>query len=62
VSSKKHTPLQLLKIIEDNYEQFEAIGLTTVENPRITRTWLHLDCRERIEGLHKPGELLVVGA
>ena len=61
VSSRKYTPIALSQLIEDNFDKFDAIGLTTLENPRITRTWLHGDGRRRIEGLHKPGKLLIVG-
>ncbi len=52
VSSPAYTPVQILAKIEANWDKFALIGLTTIENPRTTKTWLHGDCRARVEGLH----------
>ncbi len=60
ISSPRYTPLQLLSKIEANWEKFEAIGLTTIENPRITVTWLHGDSRARIQGVHPEKGFLIV--
>jgi hypothetical protein len=42
-SGKK--PAELLFIINANFEEFKAAGLTTIEDINYTPTWLHLDCR-----------------
>jgi len=60
-ASSKYDPVELAGIIQDNFPRFAAIGLTTIENPRFTKTWLHGDCRQQIDGVHKPGQLLIVG-
>lgn len=51
-SCRAYTPIQMLAKIEANWDKFAAIGLTTIENPRKTKTWLHGDCRARVKGLH----------
>lgn len=42
-SGKK--PAELLFIINANFAEFKAAGLTTIEDVNYTPTWLHLDCR-----------------
>lgn len=59
VSSKRYTPLQLFELINDHRIEFEAIGLTTIENPRITKTWLHGDSRQKVKGIHPATGFLV---
>lgn len=60
VSSARFSPLGLQKIVLDNQEEFEAIGLTTMENTKFTKTWLHLDARPKIKGLHPESGFLIV--
>lgn len=60
VSSPGLTPPQLIRFIEQEKEKFIEIGLTTIEMIRYTPTWLHLDCRPRIEGLHPANDFLFV--
>jgi hypothetical protein len=60
LSSPQMTPAQMLQVIERNKEKYVALGLTTIEDLPYTPTWLHLDCRPRIEGVHpKDGFLFV---
>lgn len=56
VSTRQHSPREILEAIEANAERFKAIGLTTIENPDFTPTWLHGDCRPVLPELLKPGE------
>jgi hypothetical protein len=60
--SGDNTTIQLFELILDNAKAFEGIGLTTIENPRITKRWLHGDCRERLKGIHPEKGFLIVGA
>ena len=39
------TPKDVLSVINANFEEFKAAGLTTIEDVNFTPTWLHLDCR-----------------
>lgn len=50
VKVKGLAPLQVFQIIQANKAEFEAAGLTTMEDLRYTPTWTHLDCRPRLEG------------
>lgn len=44
------SPLQVFQIINANKTDFEAAGLTTIEDLKFTPTWLHVDCRPRLDG------------
>ncbi len=44
------TPAQIYRLILDNKAAFITAGLTTIEDLESTPTWLHLDCRPRLEG------------
>lgn len=37
--------MEVLEFIQKKEAVLMALGLTTVENPNFTRTWLHIDCR-----------------
>lgn len=50
VKVKGLIPLRVFQIIQANKAEFEAAGLTTMEDLRFTPTWTHLDCRARLEG------------
>lgn len=50
VKVKGLTPLQVFHIIQANRADFEAVGLTTMEDLKFTTTWLHVDCRPRLDG------------
>ena len=39
------TPNEILFVINANFQEFKAAGLTTIEDVKFTPTWLHLDCR-----------------
>lgn len=39
------TPNEILFVINANFQEFKAAGLTTIEDVNFTPTWLHLDCR-----------------
>lgn len=39
------TGKEMYKNVVDNYDYFKQFGLTTVEDPIFTKTWLHSDCR-----------------
>jgi hypothetical protein len=43
-------PLRVFQIIQANKADFEAVGLTTLEDLTYTPTWLHVDCRPRLDG------------
>ena len=60
LSSLGLTPAQLLQVIMRNKAKYIALGLTTIEDLADTPTWLHLDCRPRIEGVHPPDDFLIV--
>lgn len=53
-------PAQVLQVILANLDEFLAAGLTTIESVRYTPSWLHGDCRERIEGIHPKQGILFV--
>ena len=44
-------------IIKENVKAFLAMGLKRIENPKITRGWLHIDTEERN---HKKGAIRVI--
>jgi hypothetical protein len=48
--SSRHSVKSLYKIVQENADRFAAAGLTTIENIGFTPTWLHLDCRPRVDG------------
>ena len=50
VKVKGLIPLRVFQIIQANKAEFEAAGLTTMEDLRFTPSWTHLDCRPRLEG------------
>jgi hypothetical protein len=50
VKVKGLIPLRVFQIIQANRAEFEAAGLTTMEDLRYTPTWAHVDCRPRLEG------------
>jgi hypothetical protein len=54
------TPTIVHGIILQNSAVFEALGLTTMESLAFTRSWSHLDCRPRIEGIHPKNGFLIV--
>lgn len=60
VSSPRLSVAALYGLVMQNQEKFEAIGLTTIEDPKKTVTWLHLDCRTKIKGLHPDKGFLIV--
>jgi hypothetical protein len=43
-------PVSMLAIVQANMPAFLAAGLTTIEDIAHTPTWLHIDCRPRLEG------------
>jgi hypothetical protein len=57
VKVKGLIPLRVFQLIQANRAEFEAAGLTTMEDLRFTPTWTHLDCRPRLE--EKAGILIV---
>lgn len=59
-SSPEYTPHELFFAIMENEADFKAIGLTTIENVDVTRTWLHGDGRTFIPGVHPNNGFLIV--
>lgn len=59
-STKEFTPKQMFECIMDNEKDFRAIGLTTIEDVRSTKTWLHGDCRPILPGLYPKSGFLIV--
>ena len=39
------SPKEVLRFIQANWKELRDLGLSTVENPDFTPTWLHIDCR-----------------
>ena len=54
------TPREVLAVIMANMEEFEAAGLTTIEDVSVTLSWLHLDCRPKVPGWHPEKGFLIV--
>lgn len=54
------SPSLLLTLIQNNKAAFVAAGLTTFENVKYTPTWLHLDVRPRLIGVHPENDFLQV--
>lgn len=44
-STAHHTPKQVHECLHDNFAEFWAIGLTTLESLEFTKTWTHGDGR-----------------
>jgi hypothetical protein len=53
-------PRMVLHLIMAHEAEFEAVGLTTIEDVEFTKTWLHLDCRARVPGWHPEHGFLIV--
>jgi len=50
---KDFSPLQVYDFIMQNEDKYLNLGLTRMEDPRITRTWLHIDCKKTgKDGIH----------
>ena len=60
VSSPAFTPRQIFDKILANKARFKAIGLTTIEDLQMTKTWIHGDCRPFIKGIHPETGFLIV--
>ena len=52
---KDHTPEEIYKDINDNFDIYSKAGLTTVEDIAFTKTWTHVDIRQ-----HNENKLLIV--
>jgi hypothetical protein len=50
IKPRGYTPQMTLKLITDNLVLFLDAGLTTIEDISMTPTWLHVDCRPRLDG------------
>ena len=61
VSSKRYSPSHIFEAIVAHQVHFMALGVSTLESLAYTKTWVHLDCRPRVEGIHPKDGLLVVG-
>jgi hypothetical protein len=59
-SSPAYNPQQLFAAIIGNEAKFKAVGLTTCEDLKDTKTWLHGDGRQRIPGIHPEIGFLIV--
>jgi len=46
------TPAMLLHVINSSAAEFEAAGLTRMEDIKFTPTWLHMDCAPKIKGVN----------
>jgi hypothetical protein len=60
ISSPDYTIPQIFTALMDNADRFKNIGLTTIENIKATPGWLHVDCRNRIAGVHPENDFLIV--
>lgn len=54
------TGAQMLEVVMDNKSAFLEAGLTTIEDVAFTPTWLHLDSRPKIYGVHPADDFLIV--
>lgn len=54
------SPTQIFNLIMVHSEAFAAVGLSTMEDLRDTKTWNHLDCRPKIKGIHPEIGFLIV--
>lgn len=50
IKPRGYTPEMALKLITNNLALFLDAGLTTIEDISTTQTWLHVDCRPRLDG------------
>lgn len=57
VKPRGFTGRQTFELVMDNKERFLKAGLTTIENPDVTPSWLHLDVRPRLVGV---ADILIV--
>jgi len=53
----KGDQFKLYQLVHDNSERFYSIGLRRLENPEITKGWLHMDTSDRN---HRDGYIRVV--
>lgn len=60
IKVKAFTPKQTFELIMDNEIEFKQVGLTTMEDIKITLSWNHLDCRPIIPGLNPEKGFLIV--
>lgn len=54
------SPAQVHRLILTNTIEFEAFGLTTLEDLKFTPSWSHLDCRAKVPGVHPETGMLIV--
>jgi len=54
------SPEQVHALIFAHEEEFKAAGLTTLESLKYTKTWVHVDCRPKIDGVHPIEGFLIV--
>jgi len=54
---KSLEPSQVIQIIRDNWDELNALGLSTAEDTSLTASWTHIDIRTT----NSP-DLLIVGA
>ena len=55
-----YAPAQVHHLILANAAEFEAAGLTAMEDLVFTRSWSHLDVRPKIDGIHPEKGFLIV--
>lgn len=61
VSSLRYTPTQIFELILHHRVEFQALGVTTLEHLDFTPTWVHLDCRPKVKGIHpENGDFMIV--
>lgn len=59
LNNNKLDPKEIYKFILDNKTKFMNLGLTTMEDINYTKTWNHLDCRNRLNGQNLQDILIV---
>lgn len=60
VSSKVYSPSHIFEAIHAHRAKFAAIGVTTLESIAYTKTWVHLDSRPKVKGIHPESGFLIV--
>lgn len=51
---------EVFEYLCNHWSGFDELGLTTIENPKITKGWTHLDLRQKLIGLHPEKMFLIV--
>lgn len=51
---------EVFEFLMNHWHGYDAMGVTTLENPKFTPGWTHFDLRQKIEGVHPERSFLIV--